>query len=37
MTDQQITAGFAALQADAAVETQPSPAVETATLLVLAI
>jgi ubiquinone/menaquinone biosynthesis C-methylase UbiE len=37
MTDQQITAGFAALEADAAAETQPRPVVETATLLVLAI
>lgn len=37
MDDQQITAGFAALEADAAAETQSRPVVETATLLVLAI
>jgi hypothetical protein len=37
LTGQQITAGFAALEADAAAETQPRPAVETATLLVLAV
>jgi ubiquinone/menaquinone biosynthesis C-methylase UbiE len=37
MTDDQITAGFAALEADAAAETQPQPVAEIATLLVLAI